>query len=77
MQKLKSSIPVQFLCKYFLISKSYFYSWLKGVETPRKRLKNEICKAISKSFYESKKTYGSPRVYDDLKDWGFKVSEKL
>lgn len=72
---LKSSVPVQFLCKYFSVSRSYFYSWLKGVETSRQKSKREICKAIKKSFEASKKTYGSPRVFDDLVEWGFDVSE--
>ena len=74
-KKLKSSVPIQFLCKYFSVSRSYFYSWLKGVETPRQKSKREICKAIKKSFEASKKTYGSPRVFDDLAEWGFDVSE--
>ena len=74
-KKLKPSVPVQFLCKYFSVSRSYFYSWLKGEETPRQQSKKEICKAIKKSFKASKKTYGSPRIFDDLIEWGFEVSE--
>lgn len=74
-KNLKSSVPVQFLCKYFSVSRSYFYSWLKGTETPRQKSKKEICKAIKKSFKASKKTYGSPRIFDDLIEWGFEVSE--
>lgn len=74
-KKLKPLVPVQFLCKYFSVSRSSFYSWLKGIETPHQKSKKEVCKAIKKSFKASKKTYGSPRVYDDLIEWGFKISE--
>ena len=74
-KKLRSSVPVQFLCRYFSVSRSCFYSWLKGSETPRQKTKKEIFKAIKKSFEASKKTYGSPRVFDDLIEWGFEISE--
>ena len=74
-KRLKSSIPVQFLCQYFSVSRSYFYSWLNGEETSRQRSKREICKAIEKSFKASRKTYGSPRVFEDLIEWGFEVCE--
>jgi len=72
---LSPKIPVQFLCRYFSVSRSYFYKWLKGVETARAKQKKEVCKAIKDFFIRSKKTYGSPRIFDDLTEVGFKVSE--
>jgi len=35
----------------------------------------EVCEAIRKVFEQSKETYGSPRVYSDLRDQGILVSE--
>jgi len=72
---LSLKIPVQFLCQYFSVSRSYFYKWLRGVETARMKQKKEICKAIKDFFIRSKKTYGSPRIYDDLIELGFEISE--
>ncbi len=37
--------------------------------------KEKICEAIKQFFEASKSTYGSPRIYDDLIDAGFLVSE--
>ena len=74
-KNLSPKIPVRFLCRYFSVSSSRFYQWLKGQTAGRAELKKRICKAIKKSFKRSKKTYGSPRVYDDLVEWGFQVSE--
>jgi transposase InsO family protein len=37
--------------------------------------KESICKAIRESFERSKSTYGSPRVWRDLKAAGYRVSE--
>lgn len=74
-EKLSPKIPVRFLCRHFSVSSSNFYLWRTGAESPRQTEKKRICEAIQKSFKESKKTYGSPRVFDDLIDWGFKISE--
>jgi putative transposase len=73
--KLSPRVPVHFLCHYFSVSRSHFYKWRKGLETSRTILKKEICKAIRERFVRSKKTYGSPRVFDDLQEIGFKISE--
>lgn len=74
-ESLSSKIPIRFLCRYFSVSSSRFYQWLTGRSAGRIKLKKEICRAIKKSFTRSKKTYGSPRVFDDLVEWGIKVSE--
>ena len=36
----------------------------------------EVQQKISKSFHESYGTYGSPRVHDDLIEWGYIISQK-
>lgn len=73
---LRSKVSVIFLCDYFSINRSWFYKWLQKRETVSNfNSKYVICSEIKKSFEESDKTYGSPRVYDDLVEKGFKVSE--
>lgn len=73
--KSASNIPVNFLCKHFGVSSSGFYFWLKKSEGSRFIRKADICSAIKKYFKLSKGTYGSPRIYDDLKEAGFFVSK--
>lgn len=73
--KLKSKIPVSFLCRYFGVNRSSYYYWEKTNTPPSIRTKSKVCAAIKKSFEGSKKTYGSPRVYKDLKALGYQVSE--
>ncbi|RME17925.1 MAG: transposase, partial [Bdellovibrio sp.] len=73
--ELSCCIPVRFLCKYFSVSSSSYYQWRKGIEPRRPRVKKTICKAIEEIFQESKETYGSPRVYRELRAKGFSVSE--
>ena len=74
-RSLSSQIPICFLCRYFFISRSHFYKWKNRSKSKWFSKKQKICKAIREVFVRSKSTYGSPRVYDDLKDLGINVSE--
>lgn len=48
-----------------------------GSETDGKeQRRDELKRKIRQSFHESCGTYGSPRVYDDLVESGYVVSEK-
>lgn len=72
---LSSKVPVDFLCKYFFVSRSSYYLWLQGPRPLRLKVKETLCKAIKEIFKLSQRTYGSPRVYQELLDQGFTVSE--
>jgi putative transposase len=67
------------MCKILGVSKSGFYKWkgkqLQG-ETEREKKKAEIKQMICKSYHENYGTYGSPRIHDDLIEWGYHVSQK-
>ena len=73
--RLRSKIPVRFLCRYFSVSPSSYYHWKKGVLPPRMHLKISICDEINRIFKDSKETYGSPRVHQELKFKGIIISE--
>ncbi|QKS70567.1 IS3 family transposase [Paenalkalicoccus suaedae] len=67
------------MCRVMGVSKAGYYKWLKRKdlpETEREKRKKEIVKKIKQSFHESQGTYGSPRVLEDLDDWGYKISLK-
>lgn len=68
------TIPICFLCNHFGVAKSSYYVWNQRENTAKFVRKELICKAIQKSFDTSMKTYGSPRVWEDLKDLGYQVS---
>lgn len=67
------------MCKVLEVSKSGYYKWLDNKDKifPEKEAyKKEIQQKIKKSFHESGGTYGSPRVHDDLVEWGYTISQK-
>ena len=71
----KKFIPLDFLCRHFGVSRSGFYKWINAGTPARLVKKSLICEAIKNIFRQSKETYGSPRIYDELCDQGFQVSE--
>ena len=68
-------IPISYLCSYFNVSESGYYFWCNKSEGSRFIAKEKICAEIRRIFKLSKQSYGSPRVYEELKDCGFSVSE--
>lgn len=67
------------MCSLLGVSTTGYYRWKARMKNPnleKKNFKDEICRKISKSFQESYCTYGSPRVYKDLVDWGYSISLK-
>ncbi|WP_343223066.1 IS3 family transposase [Mesobacillus maritimus] len=79
MQAHRDEHTVVKMCEVLEVSPSGFYKWLRTQSKPRSEkeaYKDEIKQKISKSFHESMGTYGSPRVHNDLVEWGYSISEK-
>ena len=70
-----SKIPMEFICTYFGVSASGYYFWRKKPERIHFLKKEEVCHKIKDIFSSSKGTYGSPRVYKELREIGVFVSE--
>jgi len=70
---------VEKMCKVLGVSRTGYYRWKERMKNPnleKQMFKEELCGKIKKSYYESLCTYGSPRVYRDLLDWGYEISLK-
>lgn len=73
--QLKPLVPISFSCRYFAIARSTFYYWMKDKKLKSFETKSKIQQAIKTSFQLSQKTYGAPRVHQDLLAQDFRVSE--
>lgn len=63
------------MCQALSVSRSGFYSWLKRPES-RRQIENRRLDAHIKSIYmKSKRRYGSPKITNELRDIGWKVSK--
>ena len=57
------------------VSVSGYYAWVKRPESERKRQNQQLLERIKRIHKQSRQTYGSPRVYADLKKQGAVCSQ--
>src|SRR6185503_2831502 len=69
-------VRVRLMCRVLSVSDSGFYAWKKRGPSKRSIQDRSLLLEIEKSYTKSRKSYGSPRVFKDLKDLGLRVGEK-
>jgi transposase InsO family protein len=62
------------MCDVFKISQSSYYHWIKNGTSERWKENERLLVEIMRIFKESKCSYGSPRMTEELKARGWKVS---
>ena len=75
-QRTDHGVPHTVACRALGLSMSWFYKWHDRSPTARQRRRVAVDGAVKRSFEASDGTYGSPRVLDDLREWGWRVSKK-
>ena len=75
MKEQSGMYMVKKMAKIMKVSRSRYYSWLKSSSCEHERRDAELTIQIKKSHRESRETYGVPRIFKDLKDWGFRTSK--
>ena len=75
MARPRSVWPVRWMSQALGVSTSGFYEWLGRPESNRAMSNRVILVRIRESFEASHQTYGSPRVWRDLRDWKVSCSE--
>src|ERR1700761_5617630 len=63
------------MCQVLGVSRAGFYEWLARPQSHRARENQALVVAIRTSYEQSDRTYGSPRVWRDLRAWGHVCSE--
>lgn len=69
-------VTVSLGCNTLDISRSGYYAWLKRPESKRAKEDAVLLQHIRAIHEKSDRTYGSPRVTEDLRAEGFSVNEK-
>ena len=64
------------LCRRYRVSRSGFYAWEGRSRSRRSRDDEELGAAIARIHRDSRDTYGSPRVHEQLKREGIRCSNK-
>lgn len=67
---------MKYLCQWFGVSRSGFYDWLNRSDSPRVLSDAKLLRQIEDIFVASRETYGSPRIFQALRQRGTYVSRK-
>jgi len=71
----RDEFPVTRMCKVLKVSSSGYYAWRKRPVSAREMANQQLLEKIEVVHTESNETYGSPRVYHELKAQGVACSE--
>lgn len=75
-QRTMHGVPHAFTCRVLQVSESWFYKWRDRPPTPRQRRRAVLDAEVRRLFDASGRTYGSPRIHEDLIEAGWTVNEK-
>jgi putative transposase len=78
-QRAEHGVPHARSCRWLGMPESTFYKWWDRSPTARRTRRAELDAAVKASFDDSggnPGTYGSPRVFEDLVEAGWRVSKK-
>jgi len=70
MEAHQAQFPIRLMCRVLKIARSGYYKWLTQPPSARERVNAALTTAIEAVHRASKATYGSPRVYRELKGQG-------
>jgi putative transposase len=75
-QRTDHGVPHTVACRALDVSQSWFYKWRDRPATARGERKERLTAEIHAIFCGSERTYGSPRVWAELRDRGWVVTER-
>jgi putative transposase len=75
-QRVQHQIPHATVCRALGVSEAWFYKWRDGYGSPRRARREQLRAAITQLFAAHQGRYGSPRITDDLREAGWRVTEK-
>lgn len=64
------------MCKVLMVSRAGYYKWKKRRQGPRKQKQIKLLNRILEIHEESRETYGSPRIHDQLQAEGLSCNKK-
>ena len=74
-QRAEHRVPAVVACRALGVSRSWFYKWKSASRGPRAERRRRLAAEVKRLFEAHGGKYGSPRVTDDLRDEGWRVSE--
>ena len=73
-QDNQGDLPVKRMCELVELPRSSFYAWLDHTPSARELADAALLEMIRDIYRRSRKTYGVPRIYGQLRRRGFRVA---
>jgi putative transposase len=74
-EERRDKFPVTHMCKVLTVSSSGYYAWRQRPPSAREMANRELYNRIEAVYNDNHGVYGSPRIYQELKDQGMACSE--
>ena len=75
-QRAQHRVPYATSCRALEVSQSWFFKWRDGDPSPQHARRAQLAIEVKRLFAARHGRYGSPRITADLREAGWKVSEK-
>ena len=72
----EANFPIKLMCELLEVARSGYYAWKERQPSERAKENEVLAREIEDIHGESRKTYGSPRIREELRARGRKVSRK-
>ena len=72
----KAFYPITLMCRILAVSRPGYYAWCNRPQSPHERRDTLLRVQVRASYERSRKTYGSPRICEELCTAGEQVSRK-
>jgi transposase InsO family protein len=69
------AFEIGLVCQVLEVSRSGYYAWLKRPQSARRVRREQLAVKIAQVHRQSRRNYGSPRVFEALQIQGEKVCE--
>jgi putative transposase len=74
-QRAQCCVPATVACRALGVSRSWFYKWKSARPGPRAQRRQRLAAEVRRLFEAHGGKYGAPRITDDLREEGWRVSE--
>jgi transposase InsO family protein len=64
------------MCRLYGVTRSGYYAWKSRGLSERSIADDQLLSTIEKIYLESRGTYGSPRIYQELQACGVRIGRK-
>lgn len=71
----QGAFSIAAVCRVLAVSESGYYAWCKRAKSRREQDNARLLEQVRSVYQDSDHTYGSPRIYQQLKEVGFACSQ--